>query len=154
MRSLSYNKDEVIFLEGSYRETMYEITAGSVGIYASYGTEDEQLLATLGVDETFGEMGLVEFWARSATAVALENNTQVNELGARELSEYMRNQPDKVLSIMRQLSARLRETNRRYEEACHTVYDAVETEKAGAKRSNGLRARLARMIAHAALGKY
>lgn len=146
MNQVSFSRGDVIFREGTYGETMYEITAGSVGIYAGYGTEDEQLIATLGEGETFGEMGLVEFWARSATAVALEDGTSANEMSTEELSDCLRDQPEKVLSIMRQLSARLRETNKRYEEACRTVYDAVESENKGEKRETGLRARLTAML--------
>ena len=147
MKQVSFGKDEVIFVEGSYGETMYEITSGKVGIYAKYGSEGQTLLATLGEGEIFGEMGLVEFWARSATAVALEDDTQANEVGSDEFMSYLQDQPDKVLSIMRQLSARLRETNQKYEEACHTVFEAIEAEKANKRRSRGLRARLSGMIA-------
>ena len=43
---------------------------------------------------------------------------------------------------MHQLSARLRETNEKYAEACRTVYDTVETEKKGEKKSGGLLSRL------------
>ena len=146
MNQVSFSKGDVIFREGTYGETMYEITAGSVGIYAGYGTEDEQLIATLGEGETFGEMGLIEFWPRSATAVALEDDTAADELDADELKAYLQTQPEKILSIMRQLSARLRETDDRYQEACKTVYEAIEAEEMGKRRSKSLRSRLSSMV--------
>lgn len=146
MNHKSFNSGEVIFREGSFGETMYEITAGSVAIIAGYGTPDEQKLATLGAGEIFGEMGLVEYYERSATAVALEDGTSVDEIGSDEFIAYLQNQPDRVLSIMSQLSARVRATQARYEDACRTVYDAIEVERAGATRGHELRSRLSDMI--------
>lgn len=136
----------VVFREGSYGETMYQITAGRVGIYARYGTEEQRLIVVLGKGDYFGEMGMVEFYARSATAVALEDGTEVDEISNDEFMSYFSDQPDKVLSIMRQLSARLRETNAKYTEACNTVREAIEVEKAGKRREAGLRSRLTGMI--------
>jgi CRP-like cAMP-binding protein len=146
MNQVTYEQGYVIFREGSYGETMYEITGGKVGIFAGYGTSEERMLATLGVGETFGEMGLIEFWPRSATAVALEENTTADELDADEFKAYLLTQPEKTLSIMRQLSARLRETDERYEEACNTVYEAIEAEKMGKRRNKSLRSRLSSMV--------
>lgn len=146
MNHVTFEKGEVIFREGSYGETMFEITGGKVGIYAGYGTDGERMLATLGVGETFGEMGLIEFWPRSATAVALEGDTAADELDADELKAYLQTQPEKTLSIMRQLSARLRETDERYQEACNTVYEAIEAEAMGKRRSKSLRSRLSSMV--------
>ena len=142
----TYRKGDVIFREGSYGETMYEITSGKVGVYASYGTDHERLLAAFGEGETFGEMGLIEYRPRTATAVVLEDGTDVKELNADGLKEYLLTKPEKVLSLMRQLSARLRETNRRYEEARRTVNEAIEAEAVGARRNKSLRSRLSAMI--------
>lgn len=146
MKHMSFDRGQVIFREGSFGETMYEITAGSVAVISRYGTDDEQKLATLGVGETFGEMGLVEYYERSATVVALEDGTSVDEIRSDELITYMQNQPEKVLGIMRQLTARVRATNAMYEEACRTVYDAIEVEKAGERRGNDLMGRLSNML--------
>lgn len=142
----TFLRDEVIFRAGSYAETMYEITAGKVGIYARYGTPEQQELAILGEGQIFGEMGLVEYYARSATAVALEDATAVDEISNDDFMMYFRDQPDKVLSIMRQLSSRLRETNAKYTEACRTVCEAIEAEKAGERRGKDLRSRLTGLI--------
>ena len=81
-----------------------------------------------------------------ATEVALEDKTAANEIGSDEFMDYLREQPDKVLSIMRQLSARLRATDERYVEACRTVYEAIEAEDANIRRSSNLRSRLTGLI--------
>lgn len=146
MERRTFCSGEVVFLEDSYAETMYEVVSGKVGIYASYGTEHERLLAVLGAGQVFGEMGVVEYYARSATAVAEQDATVVNEITAGEFLSYFKDQPLKVLEIMRQVSGRLRETNDKYVDACKAVYEAIEAEEAGRRRSNSLRARLSNMI--------
>lgn len=129
----TFQAGEVIFEQGAYANTMYEIAEGSVGIFADHGTPSERQLATLETGAFFGEMGLVECYPRSATAVALTNSTVVCEIDASEFASFYQDQPHKVLEIMRQLSERLRTTNERYLEACRTVYGAIEAERAGAK---------------------
>ena len=148
MNHQSYDCGDVIFREGTFGETMYEITAGSVGVFARYETPGEQQLATLGNGEIFGEMGLVEYFERSATVVALEDGTEVDEIGADEFISYLQDQPERVLSIMRQLTARIRATNAAYADACGTVYDAIEAERAGEHRDHSLRTRLSDMVRH------
>ncbi|MBO7675790.1 MAG: cyclic nucleotide-binding domain-containing protein [Atopobiaceae bacterium] len=146
MRRQTFGHDDIIFREGEYAESMFEVESGSVGIYANYGSPDARLLATLGQNEYFGEMGLAECYPRSATAVALEDGTTLDEIGADEFSDFFVGRPDVVLTIMRSLSARLRETNARYLEARQTIHDAVEAERAGAKRSNALASKLTRLL--------
>ncbi len=142
MNTKTFNKDEVIVRQGDYASTMYDITSGKVKVVADLGTPEEKQIAELGAGEVFGEMGLIECLPRSASVVALEDGTAVEEISAGEFSEYFKNSPDKVLAVMRQMSARLRETNKNYAEACRTVYDTVETEKKGEKKSGGLLSRL------------
>lgn len=146
MNSKSFTTGEVIFKQGEFQRTMYEVVTGSVGIVANYGEETERRLASLGPGESFGEMGLVECYPRSATAIALTDDTTVEEIDADEFSEYYATQPQKVLAIMRQMSERLRDTNEKYLEACRTVYEAVEAERAEQRRAKSLRSRLSGML--------
>lgn len=146
MKQLTFGPDDVIFREGQFALTMYEVVSGSVGIYAKYGTTDARLLATLGAGEFFGEMGLAECYPRSATAVALAADTVLDEIDADEFATYFQDRPDAVLFIMRALSARLRETNERYLEARATIHDAIEAEGSGKKKSTSLVGRLTGLL--------
>ncbi|MDO4797873.1 MAG: cyclic nucleotide-binding domain-containing protein [Coriobacteriales bacterium] len=148
METKTFDNNEVVFKQGTYAETMYEVGTGAIGVFAAYGTPNEKLLATFGPSDFFGEMGLVECYPRSATAVSLAPNTTVTEITSDDFANFYQDQPQKVLAIMRQVSERLRETNRRYEEACHAVYDAIEAEKAGQRRPQSLRSRLSSMLKH------
>lgn len=145
MKQLTYGRDDIVFREGEFALTMYEIKSGAVGIYANYDSTSPRLLATLGQSEYFGEMGLAECYPRSATAVA-KAATTVSEIDAGEFASYFKDRPDVVLTIMRALSARLRETDQRYLEAKQAVYDAIEAERGGKKKSRSLADRLSGMI--------
>lgn len=135
----TYQKGDVIFRQGEYAATMYDICSGSVGIFADYQMPEEKQLAVLPAGEVFGEMGLIECYPRSATAVAMEDGTQVQEISSAEFSSYFNDSPEKVLAVMKQLSKRLRETTKNYREACRTVFETVEAEKKGKEKSSWLK---------------
>ncbi len=138
MNNIAFKQGEVIFRQGEFAATMYDILSGKVGIVANYGTPEEKKLAVLGEQEIFGEMGLIECYPRSATAVALEDGTLIEEISAAEFSDYFKDKPTKVFLVMKQMSQRLRETTENYTDACRTVYEAVEAERAGRKWSRWL----------------
>ena len=135
----SYERGQFIFKQGEFSDCMYDILSGRVGVYSAYGTEDESLIAELGNGQTLGEMGMLEVYPRSATAVALEDGTELAEITEDELSDYFRNKPEKLFGIMRQLSQRLRETTQKYADACRVVFESDEAEKTGGEKSEWLK---------------
>lgn len=124
-----YNKGDVIFRQGDAAESMFDMNWGSVGIYLNYGTKEEKKLTELNGGAFFGEMGIIDHAPRSATAVALENNTQLQEITEAQLGELFKERPAKVLMIMQQLSSRLRKLTRDYMEACKTAAGIVKVEE-------------------------
>ena len=74
---LILKRNEIIFSEGDKSDCMYDIRQGRVGIYANYGTKEEKLLTELSKDQFFGEMGIIEGYPRSATAVAMGDVTEL-----------------------------------------------------------------------------
>ena len=128
MKVLAFGHGEIIFRQGTFGKSMFDIVCGKVGIYVDYGTADEKLIAEMGEGEIFGEMGLIEVYPRSATAVALEDGTNVAEITLEEYGEYFEKYPEKILRVLRMLSGRIRETDEKYMEVCRTIY---ENEQAG-----------------------
>ena len=129
MNTKTYKKGEIIFRQGDAAETMYDIRWGSVGIYLGYGTDEEKKLTELTGNDLFGEMGLIDHAPRSATAVALENRTQLEEINESDLGRLFSEKPAKVLAIMQQLSNRLRKLTKDYMDACKTAADMVKIEE-------------------------
>ena len=139
MNTLVFKKGDVIFRQGDYSEVMYDIAKGKVGIFADYETETVQQLAELKAGDFLGEMGMIEVYPRSATAVALEDDTALTEIGEDDLDEFFKDKPEKLLQIMKQMSARLRVVNQKYLNACRVAFENANAEAANAEKSEELK---------------
>ena len=118
---VEYPKGTVIFKEGERGDCLYDIHAGSVGIYAGYKTPQEVKLTQLYTNSFFGEMGMISQEPRSATAVALEDAT-VEIISKKDLNELFEKNPRKVSMILEHLSGRLRRLTEDYMSACSLIY--------------------------------
>ena len=129
MKEITYSKDQVIFRQGDYAQNMFDIISGKIGIYRDYGTEKEKRIAELEAGEVFGEMGMIEYCPRSATAVVLSDSAVLQELAESDLNEYFKDKPEKLLQLMRLLSRRIRETTQKYVDVCRTVSEGRTAQK-------------------------
>lgn len=134
----TFSKGEIIFKQGSYQDEMYTILEGKVGIYANYGTQQEKELTELTAGEMFGEMGMIEAYPRSATAVALDDETKIQVITEKDFDAFFRGEPDQVFAIMKHLGKRIRGLSQDYLDVCRTVAESVESEKKGKKKSSWL----------------
>ena len=139
---LILKRDEIIFSEGDKSDCMYDIRQGRIGIYANYNTKEEKLLAELTKDQFFGEMGIIEGYPRSATAVAMGDMTELTVIAKSDFEDYCKNNPEKTILIMKNMSSRIRDLTRDYLEACHTIAETIEVEQKGEKKSINLLNRL------------
>ena len=117
MQEKLFNKGDVIFNKGDYGETFFRIAAGSVEI-----VDDGKQLVVLKEGEYFGEMAILETYPRSASAVALEDGTKLEEISESDADKYFQEQPEKVLGFFCHLSDRLRALTNDYSAAV----DALE----------------------------
>lgn len=108
-----YEKSRTIFEEGSTGSEMYLVRSGRVLLSCKQGRAEEVTLAVLKPGDFFGEMALVDDSPRSATASALEDNTQVIAIDRARFLFMVRQQPEFALSLMHTLCQRLRNLNRR-----------------------------------------
>ena len=92
----------VIFEAGSVGEEMYGVVEGQVELRLPDGRA-----VTVGPDETFGEMALVDASARSATAVALEDST-LAVIDKRRFLFLVHETPTFALQVMSAMAERLR----------------------------------------------
>lgn len=123
MSEKKFNKGDVIFREGDDGESFFQIKSGKVAIITDYGKEDEKKLTEMGPGQFFGEMAVVESRHRSATVIAIEDNTTVSEITQKEMKSFFDQNPDKIILVMKNISGRIRELTKDYEEAVSTLND-------------------------------
>lgn len=132
-----FKKGEVIYRQNDYEMCLYDILYGSVTLYQNYGQKDEIVIKEYGGDGYFGELELVEARPRTTTAVATER-TQVRVYTKEDFGALFQERPSMVMAIMQQMSARIRELQRQYNDACRIVAESMEAEKHGREKSSEL----------------
>ena len=119
----TYSKGQIIFKQGEVGKCMYMVHGGIIGIYSNYGKDNEVKLTELFPVECFGEMGMISDESRSATAVALTDDTTVEIIYADDLKNLIITYPVKVDMILRHLSHRLRNLTYDYFTTCKDLYE-------------------------------
>ena len=109
----SYRKSEVIFKEGSTGSEMYLIYSGRVLLSVRQNETQEVPLAVFNPGDFFGEMALVDDSTRSATASAVEDDTELIVMDRARFLFMVRQQPEFALSLMHTLCRRLRDMDKR-----------------------------------------
>ncbi len=102
-KKISLKKDEVLFSENSYQETMYIILSGTAEIYKRH-----KQIAVRGVGDFLGEMALVESKPRSASVRAL-TETRVLEIDKEAFFKYFVPNQKVVWEMLKTISARNRD---------------------------------------------
>ena len=109
----SYRKSEVIFKEGSIGSEMYLIHSGRVQLSIRQSKTQQIPLVVLNPGDFFGEMALVDDSPRSATASAVEDNTELVVIDRAKFLFMVRQQPEFALSLMHTLCQRIRDMDKR-----------------------------------------
>ena len=106
-----YRKSEVIFEENSSGDEMFIVYSGKVKLYTQPKTGRRTVLSVLRPGEHFGEMALIDGSPRSATAVAVQDNTKLVILDKAKFLYLVQQQPEFAFAMMETLSQRIREAN-------------------------------------------
>jgi len=106
-----YRKSEVIFEENSSGNEMFIVYSGKVKLYTQPKTGRRTVLSVLRPGEHFGEMALIDGSPRSATAVAMQDNTKLVILDKAKFLYLVQQQPEFAFAMMETLSQRIREAN-------------------------------------------
>ncbi len=100
-----YNAGDVIFQEGEPGGSMFYVMAGSVNI-----CKKDQVIRTMKKGEYFGEMSMLVDTPRTATAVAVEPDTQLVNISHDNFDVILKENPKIVLSILKEMTMRLKIT--------------------------------------------
>lgn len=143
MKILKFDHDKTVYREGEEGRSMYLIRSGSVAILSGYGKAGEKKLAELGSGDVFGAMSILESMPRVVAAVALEDGTELEEIGAEQFDDYLSAHPETARRLLTEMSRQIRELVAGHVDVYRTVADY------GAKDGNSQREsddRIARIV--------
>ena len=110
-----FNTDAVIFKQNDPGNKMYLITGGQVEIRLNDGSGGNHATIYLGQGQIFGEMALLDQGARSASVVAIEQQTELYAISADAFNDLCQQDTAIGYIIMRNmaldLSFKLRHKN-------------------------------------------
>ena len=111
----TYAAGAVIFSAGDPGDGLYIVQTGRVRICAKVAENESRLLATVEPGESFGEMSVLDTAPRSASATA-EVETTALFLPLAVFLRLLEQRPQLALSLLRELSGRMRALNQKYSE--------------------------------------
>ena len=115
-RPRHFKAGQVVFEEGELGDSLFVIASGDVEVVRRDAAGEPKVLATLGQNQFFGEMSLIDKEYRSAS-VRAKSDADLLHLTAENLTTFRKQHRDGftfvVINIARVLSARLREANTR-----------------------------------------
>ena len=123
----TFSNGEIIIKEGDSGNTFFQLLEGKVGVYQNYDKKDQVQVAIIEEGQYFGEMAVIENYPRSSTIVA-EGDVKVIEIAAEELNDYIAQNPDKILSIMKLLGNRIKTMTEDYNEAKKVLDEARKSQ--------------------------
>jgi CRP/FNR family transcriptional regulator, cyclic AMP receptor protein len=108
----TFRKGDIILLEDDEsNHSLFIIAKGEVKVVLTAEDGREAILATLKEGEFFGEMALLDGEPRSATVRAVED-ARVLTIRREDFLASVRKQPDLALTLLGEMSRRLRKSNR------------------------------------------
>jgi CRP/FNR family cyclic AMP-dependent transcriptional regulator len=107
-----YKKAEIILMEDDdSSQSLFIIAKGEVKVVLTAEDGREAILASLKEGDFFGEMSLLDGEPRSATVRAVEDSRLLT-IRREDFLTAMRKQPDLALTLLGEMSRRLRKSNR------------------------------------------
>lgn len=109
-----FARDEVIFSVQESADGLYVIASGRVKVCVPTSGGKELILATLGAEQFFGEMALLDNEPRSASVMA-QLPTTVYRIHRDDFEALIQSHPGIARKLLRELSLRLRRANAQVE---------------------------------------
>ena len=104
-------KNYKIFKEGDFGDSMFIILSGKISI-----TNEGQSIAMLEKGQCIGEMSLLDQQPRSAGAIAMEDSVLL-KIDQESFYELMASKPEIMREIMKILTQRVRDINKKFTES-------------------------------------
>src|SRR2546427_151750 len=111
--TVKHRKGETIYVEGDLGSEMYVVQSGAVRIYRTLGGVKQEL-AIMEKGDFFGEIAVLEGLPRTASAEALDTS-EIIEINSATFDTMIRANIEIAVRMLRKLSNRLQEANRKIE---------------------------------------
>jgi CRP/FNR family cyclic AMP-dependent transcriptional regulator len=108
----TFSRGTTIIAAGDTTESLYVIISGRLKVMMSDDEGREVILAILGPNEFFGEMGLLDDHPRSASVVAIEA-CELLTLAKRDFKKCLADNFEMTMTVVRGLVKRLREADQK-----------------------------------------
>jgi len=108
----SFPRSTTIIAAGDMTDSLYVIISGRLKVMMSDDDGGEVILAILGANEFFGEMGLLDDHPRSASVVAIEP-CELLSLSKQNFKKCMAENFEMTMTVMRGIVKRLREADKK-----------------------------------------
>jgi len=102
-----YEKGDLIVREGERDGRLFVIVSGGASVVKDLGGPSEKRLRTLGPDNYFGEMALIDDYVRTASVVA-DDRTEVLSLDQWNIREEIKRYPSIAIELLQTLGRRLK----------------------------------------------
>lgn len=113
-QALEYSRDDVIFTMQEPADGLYIVANGRVKVCVPTSGGKELILATLGPEQFFGEMALLDNEPRSASVIT-QLPTTVYRIHRNDFEKLLQSHPSLARLLLRELSLRLRRANAQME---------------------------------------
>ncbi|MDC0068791.1 HlyD family type I secretion periplasmic adaptor subunit [Gammaproteobacteria bacterium] len=134
--NLSFIDGEYIFREGETAEYAYIVASGIIEI-TKISTDGEDILVELEPPSLFGEMALIDGNPRSASARA-KGDTTVTEVTSAAFGQYIKQNPEAAIRIMKNISENLRSANQMVAQAGSSLIFSEENSDGPFRARNAL----------------
>ncbi|MBV8032383.1 MAG: cyclic nucleotide-binding domain-containing protein [Betaproteobacteria bacterium] len=108
----SVGRSVTVMAAGDATDSLYIVLSGRLKVMMSDADGKEVILSILGPGEFFGEMGLIDDSARSASVVALEA-CELLSISKRDFKKCLAENFEMAMAVMRGLVRRLRDADRK-----------------------------------------
>ena len=134
--NLSFIDGEYIFREGESAEYAYIVSSGIIEI-TKISANGEDILVRLEPPSLFGEMALIDGSPRSASARA-KGDTTLTEVTSTAFDQYIKQNPEAAIRIMKNISENLRSANQMIAQAGSSPISSEENSDGPFRSRNAL----------------
>ena len=127
MKRIAIKKNETIFSAGDVADSVYLIISGEIGIFLPTNTSEKPDF-TLGENEIFGEMGVIDKSLRAGRADAITDANLIR-ISQNDFNDKLAKSDPFILGLIRVLVTRLRDLLKRTSPIENSKQDVEETDQ-------------------------